>query len=465
MAMFVPVPDARRAPRALHRLLAALAIVATAACATTVPGEGDGVQGAGGSRPNAARAIPPSPRPAVPPAPPVGNPTPSPMPAPAQVQPQITSAALGPPAASTNQVVTPGQVATPPATTEGAPADFAAAPAVQAKIAALLPLSGANAEIGTALLDAMNLALADARGGIPVDFLPRDTGGTPEGARAAAQSAIEAGATLLVGPLFGAEIPAVADLARAARVPVLGLTNNAAAASPGVFVLGMLPKTQVERSVGFARGKGARRFALVAPNDDYGRLVEDAYRRAVTAGGGQIAVVERHGGDVPGISAAVKRIAAAIERIDALLIAGNGDTLLLAASFVPYFDIDAREKHIMVATVAWDDPRLAREVALFGAHMAAPLTKRREDFARRYRESFGRDAPLLASLGYDAAALAIAALREAGDGALGPVLANPGGFEGYEGIFRLLPDGTNVRQLPILQFQRGGPRIVDEAAE
>lgn len=387
------------------------------------------------------------------------------MPAPGQGIQPVTGMTLAPPAAPMQAAVAPGTIAPPPATTESAPADSAAAPAAQAKIVALLPLSGANAEIGAALLDAMNLAMSDARGGIPVDFLPRDTGGTPEGARAAAASAIEAGATVLVGPLFGAEIPAVADLARAARVPVLGLTNNAAAAAPGVFVLGMLPKTQVERSVAFARGKGARRFALVAPNDDYGRLVEDAYRRAVAAGGGQTAVVERHGGDVPTISAAVKRIAAAIDRIDALMIAGNGDTLLLAASFVPYFDIDAREKHIMVATVAWDDPRLAREVALFGAHIAAPLTKRRDDFARRYREAFGKEAPLLASLGYDAAALAVAALREAGDGALGPILANPGGFEGYEGIFRLLPDGTNARQLPILQFQRGGPRIVDEAAE
>lgn len=187
-----------------------------------------------------------------------------------------------------------------------------------------------------------------------------------------------------------------------------------------------------------------------------------ALRAAVAAGGGQLVAVERHAGDMPGMSAAVKRIAAAINRIDALMIAGNDDTLLLAASFVPYHDIDAREKLVLVATVTWDDPRLPREVALYGAYLAAPLTQRREDFQRRFKEAYKREAPRLAALGYDAAALAIAAIREAGDGPLVPVLTTPDGFEGYEGFFRLLPDGGNVRQLPILQLQRGGPRVVDE---
>jgi hypothetical protein len=44
------------------------------------------------------------------------------------------------------------------------------------------------------------------------------------------------------------------------------------------------------------------------------------------------------------------------------------------------------------------------------------------------------------------------------------VLTNSGGFEGYDGVFRLQPDGTNTRLLPVLQFQRGGPKIVDDPA-
>jgi ABC-type branched-subunit amino acid transport system substrate-binding protein len=441
MATIDPVTGPRRA---LGAFLAIAVAVALAACETTVPASGGGAQAPAGVRTQNPAAVPPPARAMpVPPAPPTGNPTPGPAAVPATVPP-AEQASLAAPA-------TTSPAAEPPA-----------APAIRAKIGALLPLTGPSAALGAALLDAMNLALGDARGGIPVDFLPRDTGGTPEGARAAAASALEAGATILVGPVFGSEVPAVSVLARGANVPVLGLTNNATTAAPGVFVMGLLPQVQVDRLTSFARAKGARRFALVAPNDDHGRLVEAALRTAVAAGGGQLVAVERHGGDMPGMSAAVKRIAAAIDRIDALMIAGNEDTLLLSASFVPYHDIDAREKLVLVATVTWDDPRLPREVALYGAYLAAPLTQRREEFQRRFREAYKREAPRLAALGYDAAALAIAAIREAGEGPLVPVLTTPDGFEGYEGFFRLLPDGGNLRQLPILQLQRGGPRVVDD---
>ena len=452
--MFDSVPGPRCALRPLRTVLAVIATIALSACATNVPGAGGQVQAPAGSRPATLQAVPPAARAQVPPAPPAGNPTPSPMTAPTQGQTASLATGAMPASATTTDAA-----AVPDPAAEPRPGL-----APQAKIAALLPLSGPNAAIGSALLDAMAMAHADAKGGIPVDLLPRDTGGTPEGARAAAASALEAGATIVVGPLLGAEIPAVAEVARAANVPVLGLTNNAAAAGPGVYVLGLLPQNQVQRSIAFAQGKGARRFAAVIPNDVYGRIVEDAFRAAVAAAGGQVVALERHGGDVATISAAVKRVAGAIERIDALLVAGNGDGLILAASFVPYFDIDAREKLVLVATTTWDDPRLAREVALYGAYIAAPLTARREDFQRRYKDANGRDAQLLSSLGYDAAALAIATLREAGDGALAPVLTNSGGFEGYDGVFRLQPDGTNTRLLPVLQFQRGGPKIVDDPA-
>lgn len=328
-------------------------------------------------------------------------------------------------------------------------------------MAALLPLSGPNAPIGQSLLESMRLAFNDARGGVPIELIPRDTGANAESARRAAQSALQDGANLLVGPLLGAEVPVVAEVARGAGVPVLSLTNNAAVAASGVYTLGMLPQTQVERLVGFARSKGARRFALVAPGDLYGQIVEDAFRNAVTGGTGQVVVVERYAGNMNSISNAVKRVAAINGGIDALMLAGTADNVLLGSTFVPYYDIDNKKTQVLVATFGWDDPRLQQEAALFGAYLAAPLTPKREEFTRRFKQTYNKDAPLLASLGYDAAALAIAAIRDGGDTGLTAALINPSGFEGYDGVFRLRPDGTNQRLLPILQFQRGGARPVE----
>ena len=408
----------RRPFAAMFAAVAALALLG--ACASTVPGDQKPPQAGAGSSPAVS--------PVVPPPPPAGNPPPAPPPGSGT-------------AAQETRAIPPGE----------------------AKVAALLPLSGQNGALGKSILDAVQLAIGDARSGVPVELIARDTGGTPDGAREAARSAIAAGASIVVGPLLGGEVAAVAEVARPAGIPVLSLTNNASSASPGVHVLGMLPQNQVERLVGFAASKGARRFALVAPDDFYGQIVEDSFRGAVRVAGGAVAGIERHGADMNAISRAVKKIADGVDRIDAVLVAGNGDNLIVAASFVPYYDISAKEKLVLVATVFWDDQRLRKEASLHGAHIAAPLNARREEFLKRYRDAFKREAPLLASLGYDATALAVAAIREGSETGMIAILTSASGFEGYDGVFRLEPDGTNRRLLPVLQFDRGGPKVVEDA--
>ncbi len=410
-----------RTRRPFAAAIAALAaLVLLGACATTVPAEKAPAQAAAGSKPAASTVVPPPP--------PGGN--------------------LPPP---------------PPPGSGTVAEETRAIPQGEAKIAALLPLSGPNGPLGRSILDAVQLAVGDARSGVPVELIARDTAGSPDGAREAARSAIEAGANLVVGPLLGGEVAAVAEIARPAGVPVLSLTNNASSAAPGAHVLGMLPQNQVERLVGFATTKGARRFALVAPDDLYGQIIEDAFRGAVRAAGGTAAMVERHGADMNAISRAVKKVADAVDRIDAVMVAGNGDNLIVSASFVPYYDISAKEKLVLIATVSWDDQRLRREASLHGAHVAAPINARREEFLRRYREAYKREAPLLASLGYDATALAVAAIREGSETGMLAILTSASGFEGYDGVFRLEPDGTNRRLLPVLQFDRGGPKVVEDA--
>ncbi|MBL8696872.1 MAG: penicillin-binding protein activator [Alphaproteobacteria bacterium] len=397
----------------ISRVLLVTAFTALAACQSTVPSgqapvQGSGSQGAGSSQ-------------VVPPPPPGGTP---PVQAPAE---------------GTRPVL------------EG-----------PGKIGALLPLSGAQAALGQALLDSIQLALNDSRGGIPVELVARDTGGTAEGARRAAESAIQAGANVIVGPLFGAEVPAVADVARARNVPVLSFTNNAAVASPGVYALGLLPRNQVERLVSYAREKGAKRFVLVAPGNPYGEIVEESVRTVVTATGGELVATERYAENMNGVSAAVKRAASARGGMDAFILAGVGDPLLMASTFVPYYDIDTKATQLLVVTVGWDDARLQQEAALFGGFIAAPLTTKRDQFLQRFKQTYNRDAPLLASLGYDAAALAVAVIREATSTDLTTGLTNASGFEGYDGVFRLRTDGTNQRLLPVLQFQRGGAKPVAE---
>src|SRR4051812_43936068 len=119
------------------------------------------------------------------------------------------------------------------------------------RVAILLPLSGARADIGQAMLHAAQLAL-DAPGAPPLNA--KDTGGTPEGAAAAARAAISEGCGLVLGPLTSAETAAVAPIARPAGAAVLAFTNDPSQAQPGVWTLGITPGQQVRRLVAAAQG-------------------------------------------------------------------------------------------------------------------------------------------------------------------------------------------------------------------
>ena len=71
------------------------------------------------------------------------------------------------------------------------------------KVALLLPLTGSGntPSVAKALKQAAELALFDFDNP-SVSLVPKDTRGTPDGARAAAESAIQDGAELIIGPLF-----------------------------------------------------------------------------------------------------------------------------------------------------------------------------------------------------------------------------------------------------------------------
>ena len=113
-----------------------------------------------------------------------------------------------------------------------------------AKVAFLVPLSGANAELGQAMLDAAQLALFEA----PDDRLtlvPRDTGGNAGGAAKAARAVIGEGARLILGPLLAAEVEAVKPLARDAHLNVIAFSTVTDLAGGNTFLMGRSEERRV----------------------------------------------------------------------------------------------------------------------------------------------------------------------------------------------------------------------------
>ncbi|HAA93480.1 MAG TPA: hypothetical protein DCE33_13615, partial [Rhodospirillaceae bacterium] len=87
-----------------------------------------------------------------------------------------------------------------------------ASPTRNTKVALLLPLSGPQAALGQAMLEAAQLAMFEMATD-QFTLHPIDTRGTPEGARSAADQAIQDGVSLILGPLLANSVRSVAPVA------------------------------------------------------------------------------------------------------------------------------------------------------------------------------------------------------------------------------------------------------------
>src|SRR5690606_7391703 len=176
------------------------------------------------------------------------------------------------------------------------------------KVGLLLPLSGASADIGHALLNAAQLALFDL-GGERFTLVVRDTRGTPEGAAAAAESALAEQAALLLGPLFSPAAEAVKPIVDTAEVPMITFSNNTTIAGPLTFVLGVTPRTQVDRVVDYAVSQGLRHFAVLAPENAYGQMVVRSLQEAVLRNGVELSRAVSYDPQSTDVSAEVQVLA------------------------------------------------------------------------------------------------------------------------------------------------------------
>ncbi len=337
------------------------------------------------------------------------------------------------------------------------------------KVALLLPLSGnVNAQqVAKAMKQAGELALFDFDKP-NIKLIPKDTRGTPDGARQAAQDAVKEGAELIMGPLFANEVSAVAPIAQAGHVPVLAFSSDRNVAGNGVYLLSFVAGNDVPRMISYAVSKGKTRFAALFPRNDYGRIVEQAFNTAVQESHGQVVMTKTFTPDANGMNSPVKEIAALAKKgsapqIDAIFIPAGGDTLPSLAPLLPYSELDTRAVQLMGLS-GWDYPGVGREAALVGGWFAAPDPKGWQDFTKRYAETYGGAPPRLASLAYDAVSLAISLSNNPPERRFAASeLTRSSGFAGVDGLFRLRPDGTAERGFAIMEVQQSGNQTVDPA--
>jgi branched-chain amino acid transport system substrate-binding protein len=388
------------------------------------------------------------------------------------------------------------RVATSPASRQAAEVPPAAAPpqtitdhapqpssgAARMRVALLVPLSGPTAGLGRALLDAAQMALFDVADD-RFTLLPRDTQGTPDGAARAATAVLADGAQLILGPLLADEVEAIKPIARQAHVNIVAFSTNDQLADDSTFLLSVLPRQTVQRVVAFAHERGANRFAALAPSTPYGELIVAELRAAAAANGGSVDHVQFSAPAANDLRPTVRALVGADPQrsarnksqadapaaptldFDAIMLPDGGAKLKAVASLLPYFDVDTSRTHLL-GTGLWDDPSIGSEPALVGGWFAAPDPAARSDFEKRFRDLYKQVPPRLATLGYDATALAALLAKRSPDTAFtAQSITDPSGFAGVDGIFRFHPDGRIERGLAVLEVGKSGAKVVSPAPD
>ncbi|MFZ5731936.1 MAG: penicillin-binding protein activator [Pseudomonadota bacterium] len=328
----------------------------------------------------------------------------------------------------------------------------------QVRVGLILPLSGAgNAGVAAqSMKNAAEMALAEFQNP-NIQLLVKDDAGTPQGAQAGAQQAVDEGAEIILGPLFAAAVPAVANAARTRGIPVIAFSTDSSVAGRGVYLLSFLPESDVNRIVDYAAGTGKRSFAAMLPENAYGNVVEAAFKQAVARRGGRIVAFERYSGDR---ASASRALAPALPSADALFLADDGEALVNTAESITATGANLKRLQLL-GTGLWDSPSVFGYAPLQGGLYAAPDSAGFRAFANRYRAKFGRDPVRTATLAYDAVALVAALAKTQGGQRFAPeTLTNPSGFAGIDGLFRFKADGTNERGLAVLRVTSGGGQVV-----
>ena len=329
----------------------------------------------------------------------------------------------------------------------------------QLNVGVLLPLTGKASGIGLGMQNAMFMALDDLQSDL-LTLKFYDTKSSKDGARMAAQKAIDEGAQLILGPLMGEEVEGAAEESMSSDIPVVSFTTSPQVLQKGIYSIGLLNGEQVDRAISYASGKGRKNLVLVVPDTNSGLNIVKAAIMSSIAKNMSLTRVGFYNSNNVDFSSLVREMSSNPD-FDTVMIADSGNRLKSLASMFAYNDIMYPDV-LFMGTSAWDNTNLSKETILY--HGVYPMVSKSygEYFTNKYEETFGEQPKSIYSFAYDSVLLAsVVAGKQEKD--IEAILTQQSGFIGVNGYFRILPTGQSYHGLEMVEVTKDGPKVISKA--
>lgn len=346
-------------------------------------------------------------------------------------------------------------------------------------VGVVLPLTGRFAKFGEESLNGILLAggvfePTPPPGTSQLRFVVRDSAAMPDAAAVAVtELAADPSVAAVIGPLLADESEGAASAAEAASLPLLTLSTKEGVAgqSQHVYRFGATPRAEAEALAQYAiQVQGLKRFAVLYPEDNYGRGLRDLFVQAVQNRGATVVKTLGYDSEERDLAVSVQELLGPPQKPAAL------------APFDAVFVPDTRQRGVSVAQAltarnagnvrvlgarGWQSPELLRGgTAMEGAIFTEPFDPGSSsptvaEFMRRYHLAYGKTPDVMAAQAYDATRVLLSALPPGTSNRVEVEerIRRVRGYPGASGTITLLEDGT-VQKTPAVRGVRGG-RIVE----
>jgi len=320
--------------------------------------------------------------------------------------------------------------------------------------------------IARSLENAARLAIADL-GDVEIDLRVYNTGGNAATAGRQAQAAVDAGAKIILGPVYSEAANAAGVAVADDNVNVLAFSNNTDIAGGNVFVLGPTFQNTANRLVSYARRQGKGRIFTVHARSVAEEIGREAIASAIRQNGGTNVGTASFELSQQGVVGAVPNIVSQVEAsgADAVFFTSTNDGAMpFLAQLLPEAGLSPSATQFIGLGRLDIPPEALTQPGLQGSWFAIPDRQLNANFNNRYQSRYGAPPHPIAGLAYDGIA-AIGALvdRRGNDALTRSALTQNSGFGGTGGIFRFRNDGTNQRGLAVAQIRNNQVIVIDPA--